>query len=142
MSEEEQIEKITQIVMMVYAQDHYASRLKTWAEYIGMVFEEARTKNQQQQEITDAIAEHRDNVVKQAKLISPEERDFMPAAEILCLDFIGAAVDKAFKFSTYSTRRRAEHIQESIATEIKVTLSKVEPLRSTLEEFGVENGCA
>lgn len=140
---EEETEKLVEMIMHLGAQDRYQEVLTIWHTYIGMVFEEQRTKAGQASAIRSSLRDREKLVRERAAAAKPEDRNFHDPAEIMVINFIAPVVAQAFDFSTYSGAKRCAYIQKAIAEEVAEVNAKIDPVRHILDEFlkdGDSNG--
>lgn len=140
---EEETAELVQMIMQLGAQDRYQEVLGIWKTYIGMVFDEQRTKVGQAFEIRNSLREHERDVRERALTVPASKRSFNDAAEIMAINFIVPVVAQAFDFSTYSGAKRCAYIQRALQVEIDDVNAKIDPVRHILDEFlkdGDSNG--
>lgn len=132
---EEEMNELVESILVADAYDHYSQVLPIWGKYISMVFDEFRTKDRQYNAILASLDEHRAKTKAHAVTVAKEDRTMIPAADIMCVDFVQAVVEKAFGFSTYSAHRRNQYIQKAIMDEVQKATAKVDPIRHILDDM-------
>lgn len=138
---EEETQELVQMIMVLDGQDRYQGVLQIWSVFIGMVFQEERTKAGQSAKIRSALKEHEAKVRERAAKVAPENRSMSDAGELMAMQFIAPVVAKAFDFSTYSASKRCAYIRNALCAEIESVKAQIEPVRHILEEFrGEANG--
>lgn len=132
---EDQTAEFVDIILVLDGQNRYQEVLQIWSTYIGMVFEQERTKDGQGAEIRGPLQEQEKIIRDRATKMLPENSNMIDAAELMAIQFIAPIVEKAFDFSTYSGAKRCEYIQNRIREEIEHVKAQIDPVRHILDLF-------
>lgn len=132
---ETQMDELVEMILLLDARARYSEVLGIWSEYFVMVFNEKNTKNKQYTSINKSLSDQVDIVTKRAKESNIEEKSYIDAAEIMAINFIKLIVERAFKFSTYTTNKRLSYICNKLSEESKSTETEIGPLRYILDDL-------
>lgn len=132
---DDQVEEITKLILLIegHARNEYV--LGILSEFVGMVFDEQRTKAGQHAELCGALDAQVESVRGRVLDTPEDQRTLVDAGELVALQFVKEAVSKAFGFSTYSGPQRRAYILKEIKKELETVTAKLDPVRHILEDF-------
>lgn len=132
---EKQTEDLVQKILLIEGCERNEYTLGVLSEFVGMVFDEERTKVGQKDQLCDALADQERLVRERATGVPEDQRSMVDAGELMALQFVRGAVDKAFGFSTYSGPQRRSYIQKAIRQQLATVKAELDPVRHILEAF-------
>lgn len=134
---EKQTEELVQKVLLMEGYERNEYVLGVLSEFVGMVFDEERTKVGQKAQLCEALADHEKLVRERAAGVPEDQRSMVDAGELVAVQFVQGAVDKAFGFSTYSGPQRRSYIQKAIKEQLATVKAELDPVRHILEAFKI-----
>ena len=127
-----EMDELVEKIQLAAGLRRYVKVLGIWSTYVGMVFDEKRTKDKQSVALRTSLREQREACVADAQ---DEEKRVYAAAGVMAIDMVSRAVAQAFDFSTYSGAKRCAFIQKAIQEEIDGVQETLLPLQEILNDL-------